>query len=195
MIIAKEHMPLLENKDDKILLSEEKHSGEEFKKDFVQRLDAVLKQRGYLGGQHDRTKIEFAKKIGVNERQLHRNLSLEFFSKICVELQIDPVELLGLVWKSNKDIRNHIITCWKVENNIQLGGLRLYWKCDICGVENLEYLDPEFKLLDKITKLTDLNYDQGDYDKTELEVLRNLIRSISFECEDCGEFYLKLKGM
>ncbi|MCK5506178.1 MAG: helix-turn-helix transcriptional regulator [Thermodesulfovibrionia bacterium] len=86
-----------------------------------------------------------------NERQ---QPSLDVFRKICVELQIDPKELLGLKWRCGETIKEYHIK--KPDVN---GDLVFHWKCPNCSIKNVAFGEEVFNKNKRLMDIFELQCD------------------------------------
>jgi transcriptional regulator with XRE-family HTH domain len=189
-------MSLIENHKMLVLTSE---NDESFQKIFSRVFKKFVEEKfNKAKWDEKKNKSAFANKIGVNNTQVSRYISgdqipnLIVFYKICLELQVEPSKLLGLVWKDNSEILNGSLAEWSVEGDLRGGGLRLYWMCDRCKNKNIEYLDEDGLVTDRLE--TWMNTKQI-YKRALIETARNILMDMTFMCEECGQCYSELKGI
>lgn len=185
-------MIVLRNKSDKTLIQTA-----DAKQSFAQVFQGIVASYG-LGKNRvriDKRKNALALELGIGSAQITRyetgaqSPSLETFAKFCVKYQIDPAEALGLIWRDSAESRDGIVTKWKIKDDLKLGGLRLYWCCDDCSHNNIEYLDPDGLILDEIENSeTSLSYKVK-----KARVYSRELSRIELMCENCGFCYIQLK--
>ena len=94
---------------------------------------------------------------------------LETFANICVALQVDPKDLIGLVWVEGMDKpQPGVIYDSKLEVDVDLitsEFRKFYWRCPHCGVTNIEY---------------------DAYDAKRKKMIKD-----EFMCEHCSRLYAK----
>ncbi len=168
------------------------------KYNFSRQFNALIKEYGF----GDRAKLvrrknHLGKEIGVGGIQITRYQdgsqlpSLEAFVKICLKFQLDPSQALGLQWKDSRHNKDAIVTSWEVKDDLKLGGFRLYWVCDNCEHRNIEYIDHDFNILEKIE-------DSESYVAYELKkkaVYGEVLEKVGVMCENCSVCFSELKGL
>lgn len=115
--------------------------------------------------------------------------SIETFIRFCIKFQKSPMELLGLDWREESPDRSTINT-WEVKDDLKYGGFRLYWACNVCAGLNIEYLDPDGIIIEKLERRED-----GEYEAERQRAYCEELDGLELMCELCGECYIELKGL
>jgi hypothetical protein len=111
-----------------------------------------------------------------NELRKRHLINIQFFKKICIEYNINPMELLGLKYVEVKG--SPLKSCGIVGYKIYPLKNKIIWKCPLCLYENITYMDLGYDLTSK--------------------VLFHLIVSHSYYCENetcCNSFKIECKNI
>jgi DNA-binding XRE family transcriptional regulator len=133
---------------------------------FPIKLKEVRWRRGML-------RPDLAKKLDRTPTQIYRYEmkcalkaqmpTLEVFRNLCVVLQVDPKELLGLAWKCGETIKDY-----RIERPDSNGDKIFHWKCPNCSLRNIAFGEEIF----------------GSRGK--------LLRNIELQCDDCGFIFTRI---
>ena len=167
------------------------------RKAFSTIFDGLVKNYG-LGedrSKHDKRKSTLGQDIGVGGGQITRYAkgeqmpSLETFAKICIQFQLDPAQLLGLAWEDGTKIEDGAVTKWVLKDDLQMGGLRLYWTCDGCDHRNIEYMDENGVILEMLERQPS----KLAYNFEKLRAYSDELKATELMCEQCGKCFNELK--
>lgn len=148
-----------------------------------------LKEARLLSGL---TRRELGRKIGKTDQQIQRYESLNVkekqyptlqgFKNLCIELQVIPSWLLGIVWNNcEKNPESGIIYTWKIVYDYTA----IHWICPKCKRKNVTYGEwGEMKRVKQLNAPT-------IYDLV-LNIEKLKCENYICEYDDCGEYYERL---
>jgi transcriptional regulator with XRE-family HTH domain len=143
---------------------------------FGKRLRQARQNKGY-----SRSQLAFFIDRNTNQVQRYENEGqlppLGIFAKICIELQADPLYLLGLKYADAKESPEiGIVSDWTLRRHHDSYSLK--WKCPGCDLNNVQY-----GIIKSRRKMSD-------------KKLNKMMKYCNeFLCEGCGRFFDKLLGV
>ena len=118
--------------------------------------------RPNLAGKLDRTATQiyrYEMKCGKKAQMP----TLDVFRLLCVALQVDPKELLGLAWSCGETIKDYHTE--KADAN---GDKIFHWKCPNCSMKNIAFGEEIFNR-------------KGE-----------LLKDFKLQCDDCGFIFTRI---
>lgn len=120
----------------------------------------------------DMSQTDVSQKIGKTTMQVWRyensihNMSIDTLLQLCISLQVDPCELLGLKWVDESELG--VVSSFRVRKD----HLSIEWDCPNCKTMNISY---------------------GDWNKEDGELDVDSLSHLELMCEYCNSFFNSLR--